>query len=156
MKKRGSRSMNHYMIRLNLIGIFCLFLLITPQQILSADFTSKGLWLGIVNKGVEYHLGGRPVDFNPESVGLPRKFIVDFSSKMIRPTKDSVVQKRSKIMQIKHIENKVILQGVNDGVEGVNDGIGWSMSISKKTGKFVISASGDRVGYIVFGICRRK
>ena len=148
--------MNQHIIRFNLIGIVCLFLLITPQQLLSADFNSKGLWLGMVHKGVEYHLGGRPVDFDPESVGLPRKFIIDFNSKIIKPTKDSVVQRRSKIKHIKHIENKVILQGVNDGVEGVNDGIGWSMSISKKTGKFVITASGDKVGYIVFGICRRK
>ena len=148
--------MNQHIIRFNLIGIVCLFLLITPQQLLSADFNSKGLWLGMVHKGVEYHLGGRPVDFDPESVGLPRKFIIDFNSKIIKPTKDSVVRRRSKIKHIKHIENKVILQGVNDGVEGVNDGIGWSMSISKKTGKFVITASGDKVGYIVFGICRRK
>ena len=148
--------MNQPIIRFNLIGIVCLFLLIIPQQLLSADFNSKGLWLGMVHKGVEYHLNGKPIAFNPESVGLPRKFIIDFNSKIIKPTKDSVVRRRSKIKHIKHIENKVILQGVNDGVEGVNDGIGWSMSISKKTGKFVITASGDKVGYIVFGICRRK
>ena len=148
--------MNQYITRFNLIGILFLLLSIAPQQLLSADFNSKGLWLGMVHKGVEYHLNGKPVDFNPESVGLPRKFIIDFNSKMISPTKESVVRKRSKIERIKHIENKVILQGVNDGVEGVNDGIGWSMSISKKTGKFVITASGDKVGYIVFGICRRK
>ena len=124
--------MNQYITRFNLIGILYLFLLMTPQELLSADFNSKGLWLGTVHKGVEYHLGGRPVDFDPESVGLPRKFIIDFNSKIIRPTKDNVVRRRSKIKHIKHIENKVILQGVNDGVEGVNDGIGWSMSISKK------------------------
>lgn len=148
--------MNQYIIKFNLIGLVYLFLLIFPQQILSAEFNSKGLWLGIVNKGIEYHLSGRPIDFDPESVGLPRKFIIDFNSMIIKPTKDSIVRRSSKIDRITHIENKVILQGVNDGVEGVNDGIGWSISISKETGKFVITASGDNVGYIVFGSCSRK
>jgi len=148
--------MNQYIIRFNFIGLMYLFLLITPQQILSAEFNSKGLWLGIVDKGIEYHRNGLPIDFDPESVGLPRKFIIDFNSMIIKPTKDSIVRRNSKIDRITHIENKVILQGVNDGVEGVNDGIGWSMSISKETGKFVITASGDNVGYIVFGSCSRK
>jgi len=30
------------------------------------------------------------------------------------------------------------------------------MSISKETGKFVLTASGDKVGYVVFGSCNRK
>lgn len=148
--------MNQYIIRFNLIGIIYLLLLITPQQILSAEFNSKGLWLGIVDKGIEYHHNGLPIDFDPERVGLPRKFIIDFNSMIIKPTKDSIVRRNSKIDQITHIENKVILQGVNDGVEGVNDGIGWSMSISKESGKLVITASGDNVGYVVFGSCSRK
>jgi len=147
---------NQYIIRFYLIGMMYLFLLITPQQILSAEFNGKGFWLGIVKKGIEYHHNGLSKDFDPESVGLPRKFIIDFNSKIIRPTKDSIVRRNSKINRISHIENKVILQGVSDGVEGVNDGIGWSISISKKTGKFVITASGDNVGYVVFGSCRRK
>ncbi len=133
-----------------------LFLLIMPQQILSAEFNSKGLWLGIVEKGIEYHHNGLPIDFDPESVGLPRKLIIDFNSMIIGPTKDSIVRRNSKINRISYIENKVILQGVSDGVEGVNDGIGWSMSISKETGKFVLTASGDKVGYVVFGSCSRK
>jgi hypothetical protein len=47
----------------------------------------------------------------------------------------------------------LILQGVEEGVEGVDDGLGWSMTISKETGKLVLAASGDRKAYVVFGAC---
>ena len=54
---------------------------------------------------------------------------------------------------IPEIENKLILHGVEEGVANVEDGLAWSMAISKKTGKVVLSASGDGVAYIVFGSC---
>jgi hypothetical protein len=38
-------------------------------------------------------------------------------------------------------------------VENVDDGLAWSITISKKTGKVVLSASGDGVAYVVFGTC---
>jgi len=40
-----------------------------------------------------------------------------------------------------------------DGVEGVRDGLGWSASIAQDTGRFVLSASGERVAFVVFGAC---
>ena len=54
---------------------------------------------------------------------------------------------------ISEIENKLILQGVEEGVVNVEDGLAWSMAISKKTGKVVLSASGDGVAYVAFGTC---
>ena len=86
-------------------------------------------------------------------MGLPRNFYIDFKEKLVRPSKDSVIRRTSKIKRVEHIENKLILQGVEDGVENVDDGLAWSMAISKKTGKVVLSASGDGVAYVVFGTC---
>jgi len=45
------------------------------------------------------------------------------------------------------------LQGVEEGVENIDDGLAWSIAISKKTGKVVLSASGDGVAYVLFGTC---
>ena len=59
----------------------------------------------------------------------------------------------SKIRKIAHVENKIILLGAEDGVEGVDDGVGWAMAISRDTGRFTVSAAGQGVGYIVFGVC---
>jgi len=108
----------------------------------------------VADKGIEYRNPGSSKDFDPESVGLPANFIVDFKNKKIEPTKESLVRRTTKIYQTKYIEDKLILQGADEGVEGVVDGIGWSMAISKDTGRFVISASGTSVGYIVFGNCK--
>jgi hypothetical protein len=79
--------------------------------------------------------------------------VIDFKDKLIRPTNDSVVQRRSKIKRLEPIEDKLMLQGAEDGVEGVDDGVGWSMAIEQETGRFVITASGGNVGYVVFGQC---
>ena len=108
----------------------------------------------VADKGIEYRNPGSPKDFDPESVGLPATFIVDFKNRKIKPTKDSLVRRWTKIEQIKPIEDKLLVQGADEGVEGVQDGIGWSLAISKDTGQFVISASGTSVGYIVFGNCK--
>ena len=51
------------------------------------------------------------------------------------------------------IDGKVIIQGAEDGIEGVRDGLGWSLALAEETGKMVITASGDDVGFVIFGAC---
>ena len=47
----------------------------------------------------------------------------------------------------------MIVEGAEEGYEGVKDGLGWSMTISESTGKLVLTAFGDQVGFVVFGAC---
>jgi hypothetical protein len=47
----------------------------------------------------------------------------------------------------------MVMQGVDEGVDGVDDGLAWSLTISKKNGNAILSASGDGVAYVVFGVC---
>ncbi len=105
------------------------------------------------DEGREYHAGGEIKPFNPESVGLAKKFVIDFKQGIVKPTTDSYVQRRSRIRQVAYVENKVILLGAEDGVEGVDDGVGWAAAISRDSGRITISAAGQGVGYIVFGSC---
>lgn len=114
--------------------------------------TSKSL-LCQSDEAREYHAGGQTQPFDPESVGLAKKFVVDFKQGIVRSTADSYVNRRSRIQKITHVENKIILLGAEDGIEGVDDGVGWAAAISRDTGRFTISAAGQGVGYIVFGIC---
>ena len=65
-----------------------------------------------------------------------------------------MVRRISKIKDVAHIENKIILQGIEEGVENVEDALAWSITISKKTGRVILSASGDGVAYVVFGSCK--
>ena len=51
------------------------------------------------------------------------------------------------------LDNKLFLQGADDGVEGVRDGLAWSMSISQDSGRMVITAAGGNEAFVVFGAC---
>ena len=141
-------------MNLRRMRVFILFYLcIMPQTAFSGDFDGIKPLAGSVDKIIEINKFKIINDVDPDAVGLPRNFLIDFKEKLLRPSKDSIVRKTSKIDHVRHIENKLILQGVNEGVENVDDGIAWSITISKKTGKVVLSASGDGVAYVVFGIC---
>ena len=124
-----------------------------PPTVFSGDFDGSKPLSGSVDKIIEINTLKIINDVDPDAVGLPRNFLIDFKEKILRPSRDSLVRKTSKINRVEHIENKLILQGIEDGVENVDDGLAWSIAISKKTGKVVLSASGDGVVYAVFGTC---
>ena len=133
------------------IFIFCLF--IQPFSAFAGDYDGLKPLSGSVEKILEIYPSKINNDADPETVGLPQNFLIDFKEKIVRPSKDSLIRRASKIKRVEHLENKLILQGVEDGVENVDDGLAWSMAISKTTGKVVLSASGDGVAYVVFGTC---
>jgi hypothetical protein len=134
----------------------CVLIGLMPSLGLAGSFDGSQSLVCSADDGRQFYLGGQTRPFDPQSVGLPRTFMIDFDSNRILPTKDSVIRRQTKIERSEHIENKLILQGADDGVEGVDDGIGWSMAVEKSSGRFVISAAGDKVGYIVFGGCKPK
>ena len=137
----------------NLIFAFLVYLIMIPFTSFAGDFNGSTPLSGSVVKLLEISRFKVNDDVDPDTVSLPKKFIIDFEEKLIRPFKDSLIRRTSKIEHVKHIENKLILQGVEEGLENVDDGLAWSMTISKKTGTFVLSASGGGIGYVVFGTC---
>jgi hypothetical protein len=141
-------------VDLRRLGPFFLFCLcIMPQTAFSGDFDGSKPLAGSVDKIIEINTLKIINDVDPDAVGLPRNFLIDFKEKILRPSRDSLVRKTSKINRVEHIENKLILQGVDEGVANVDDGLAWSITISKKTGKMVLSASSDGVAYVVFATC---
>lgn len=117
------------------------------------DFDGSKQLSGSVEKVLEISQFKISSDVDPDTVGLPKKFVIDFDLKTIKPSIESLVRRVSKIRYIGHMENKLILQGVDEGVQNVDDGLVWSIAISNKTGKVVLSASGNGVAYVVFGTC---
>ncbi len=87
------------------------------------------------------------------TAGIPKKFLIDFKTNTLRPSKDSLIRKTITFNRVDHIENKMVMQGIDSGIEGVEDGVAWSLTISKRDGKAVLAASGDGVAYVVFGAC---
>ena len=124
-----------------------------PLSSSADDFDGSKQLMGSVEKVLEISQLKISSDVDPDTVGLPKNFVIDFDEKTVRPSKDSLVRRISKIRHIGHIDNKLVLQGVEEGLENVDDGLAWSIAISKKTGKVVLSASGNSVAYVVFGTC---
>ena len=132
---------------------FLICLCITPLLAFAEDFDGSKPLSGSVDKILEIYPSRINDNADPDTVGLPRNFVIDFEKKIVRPSKDSVVRRTSKIKRVAHIENKLILQGIEEGVENVDDALAWSIAISKQTGKVILSAAGDGVAYVVFGTC---
>jgi hypothetical protein len=87
----------------------------------------------------------------PEEAGAPDFFLVDVTAKSV--TGLGVEGRVSAIRATAEIDGKLILQGSEDGAEGVRDGLGWSAAVAQDSGRFVLSASGERVAFVVFGAC---
>jgi hypothetical protein len=82
-----------------------------------------------------------------------RQFLrVDFQNMVIKGVTDED-GRQTKIENMEQIDGKLILQGAEDGVEGVRDGVGWTAAIMEDTGKTILTASGDDVAFVVFGAC---
>ena len=136
---------------MKLFLLVCLFII--PPPAVAGDFDGSKPLSGSVSKILEITPSRIKNDVDPDTVGLPRKFLIDFKEKKVRPSKDSLIRRTSQIQRIDHLENKLVLQGIEEGVEGVDDGLAWSMAISKRSGRVVLSAAGDGVAYVVFGTC---
>jgi hypothetical protein len=90
---------------------------------------------------------------SPASVNLPGFFQIDFKNKIIKRVAATENQKGSKIDRMEVLDSKLILQGADDGVEGVRDGLAWSMAIAQDTGKLIASAAGESEAFVIYGAC---
>jgi hypothetical protein len=90
---------------------------------------------------------------NAEEAGIPRFLRVDFAGQRITRTRPNGDDVSSQIERSETVDGRLILQGAEDGFEGVSDGIGWSLSIDEETGSMVITGSGEDVAFVIFGAC---
>lgn len=89
-----------------------------------------------------------------ESANIPQFFRIDFQEKMLIAIGKDGMARSTHIERLEHVDGKLILlQGAEDGLEGVRDGLGWSMATSEDMGRFVLAGSGDQVGFVIFGAC---
>lgn len=89
----------------------------------------------------------------PEAVDAPQFIRIDFKANEMNAASASGATKTTAIERSEKVDGKLILQGAEDGVEGVRDGLGWSLAIAEDTGKMVLTGSGDAVGFVIFGAC---
>ncbi len=119
----------------------------------AGDFNGSKPLTGTTERIIEINRYKITDNVDADTLGLPKNFWIDFKAKMIRPSKESLVRKTIAFNRLEHIENKLVIQGIDQGVEGVEDGLAWSLTISKKDGTSVLTASGGGIAYVVFGTC---
>jgi hypothetical protein len=59
----------------------------------------------------------------------------------------------SKIERMEVVDGKLMLQGAEDGRASEHDGVGWTMAIAQDSGKTVLTFSGEKAAFVVFGAC---
>ena len=92
----------------------------------------------------------------PQSVNLPNFFKVDTGNKIITGKHDGGIDASTPIERLEHMDGKLILQGADNGIEGVPDGNGWTLAIEEDTGKMSMTASGDGFVIVAFGACMTR
>jgi hypothetical protein len=80
------------------------------------------------------------------SVNLPQFFKIDFEAETIRAERPDGSERSSPIEITSHDQDHLVLQGVQEG-------LGWSVVIDETTGHMTIAASGHGEAFIVFGAC---
>jgi len=130
-----------------------LFCLVASSPSVAGVFDgSKPLYCALMDT-VQCLPGGECQELEAEDVNLPDFLVIDFKKKTITTTKEGGMQRSSTIENRELIDGKLIVQGAEDGVEGVRDGLGWSIAINESTGKMVLTGSGDDIAFVVFGAC---
>lgn len=141
------------MKKINIYAIVAVFFCFMSLPAFAGDFDgSKPLICALMDL-VECQPGGKCQPVTAEQLGLPQFFRINFQEKKISGTQTGGNGKGTAIEHLEEVDGKLIIQGAEDGVEDVRDGVGWSLAIAEDTGKLVLTASGDEVAFVVFGAC---
>jgi len=135
-------------------AIVCAFCL--PYTAQAGSFDGSRNLLCAPQVAIECGPDGKCEQAMAASVNLPNFFMIDFSSKELTAISESENKRTSKIKSMEFLDSKLFLQGAEDGIKGVRDGLAWSMAITQDTGRLVVSASGESEAFVIFGACTPK
>lgn len=124
-----------------------------PLSAIAEDFDGSRTLLCSLNNAMECTAEAGCKTVTPDSIAAPDFLKIDFGKKTITGVSEGVSRRTTAVENKALIDGKLILHGAEDGVEGVRDGLGWSMSIMEDTGKMVLTGSGNDVGFVIFGAC---
>ena len=134
-----------------IMALFCIPTI--PLRSMAADFDSSKPFVCTVIDVTECIMGEGCKEVTAEEINLPRYLWIDTRKKTIQSKKEADESRISNIDQVKVVDNKLMLQGAEQGIEDVQDGFGWTVAVMEDTGYMVLTASGDLVGNIAFGVC---
>ena len=132
-------------------AVILTFLTGLPSAVIAADFDGGKPLICATQVVNECLMGKHCTHVAPEVISFPDFFNVNVKDKVIKGNGN-----KTPIERVEHLDGKLILQGADDGIEGVRDGMGWTIVIDEETGKMSLSASGDGFVIVVFGACMQR
>jgi hypothetical protein len=141
------------MAKFRWIGLILLGITVASASAVAGDFDGSRPLVFSVISVIECTPDGNCREMTAESADLPQFLKIDFESKKITRAMGDEGKQMTDIERSERVDGKLILQGTEDGVENVRDGLGWTVAISEETGKAILTASGEQVAFVVFGAC---
>lgn len=137
------------------LRILCIALILTvgiPLAATAGDFDgSKPILCSAITVIECTPTADRTVD--AESVGMPQFLKVDVAKKKVWPAMDKEGKRKSEIKRVERLGGRLILQGTDEGIDKKREAVSWTANISEETGKFILTAAGEEVAFVVFGAC---
>ena len=144
------------MIKRTLIYSILLFLFITSPTAYAEDFDGSRDLICACRLVIQCGPDGECIEVMAEDIGIPDFLRIHFKERTISAPQWGENQPSSQIENLEHIDGKLILQGAENGMKDIRDGLGWSMAISEATGKMVLTGSSDPAAFVIFGACITK
>ena len=119
----------------------------------SADLDGSQVLLCSVAEVYECNLDDGCMDLSADTVEIPSFFRIDFGAGKITGRLDDGSERQSLSRHKEILENKLVMQGVEQGYEGERDGSAWSLTITQDTAEMALTASGDETGFVFLGSC---
>lgn len=94
--------------------------------------------------------GGGCSEVLPEEVDAPTFFRLDLKKQTIRVTRAAAPEKAANFAEL---DGRLVMQGVDRGASGDEDGVAWALQIEEDTARMVATAITRQAAITIFGAC---
>ena len=130
-----------------------LVLVLLAAPAVAGDFDGKKNLICAPVDLIECLPGGKCNQIVADEIDFPDFFRINFEKKEIRSQQSGHEKRKTSIEHMEEIDGKLFIQGAEDGLEGADDGLGWSMALDQNNGRMVLTAAGREVAFVIFGVC---
>lgn len=82
-----------------------------------------------------------------DSLGFPQFLRIDAQKKRISASRPDGTTLNAVITTMTPLDDRLVMQGVENS-------LGWAISISRATGRMAVAIAGEQIAFSVFGACR--
>lgn len=119
----------------------------------AAGFDAETPLLCAATAVVECVDGGECQTVPARAINAPEFLRIEFDKSLISTLKTGAQERTTPIERMEVIDRKIMLQGAEEALENVRDGLAWSLVIAQDTGRMSLAAASEETGFVIFGVC---